>query len=126
MDKNGSNYFCHILGRDFLCNVMLHYFVSTSSVHASRSYLMSNCTMQSSIIVLQCQFLSKCEPCSASVNIVLPDRRGSLEGLQTDKRISAFLHSHEGQRFAARLLLTSNDRSPKFHGIPKDKSDKAE
>lgn len=24
MDKNGSNYFCCILRRDFLCNVMLH------------------------------------------------------------------------------------------------------
>ena len=56
----------------------------------------------------------------------LPDRPSSFEGLQADKWISTFLHSHEGQRFAARLLLTSNDRSPKIHGIPKDESDKAE
>jgi len=91
--------------------------------------------MQSSIIVLQCQFLWKCEPCSASVSIdcsmqfyilFLPDRPCLFEGLQADKRISTFPHSHEGQRFAARLLLTSSDCSPKFPGITKDESDKAE
>lgn len=53
MDKNGSNYFCHILGRDCLSNVMPH--LSQLVLYMPLDLIITSCqTVQCNLQLLCC------------------------------------------------------------------------